>query len=63
VRNYIQTDSRSSTIIPSFVGKIFLIHNGKNYYKLKILDEMIGHKLGEFVPTRKTFTFKKQKKK
>jgi len=48
----IKTWSRKSTIIPEFVGISFLIHNGKNFIPIKISEEMVGHKLGEFCPTR-----------
>jgi len=49
----IKTWSRNSTIIPEFVGYSFLIHNGKNFIPITISEEMVGHKLGEFSPTRK----------
>ena len=48
----IKTWSRKSTIIPDFVGHSFLIHNGKKFIPIKISEEMVGHKLGEFSPTR-----------
>ena len=48
----IKTWSRKSTIIPEFVGVSFLIHNGKKFIPIKISEEMVGHKLGEFSPTR-----------
>tara|TARA_B100001123_G_C14902077_1_gene864243 strand:- start:217 stop:594 length:378 start_codon:yes stop_codon:yes gene_type:complete len=48
----IKTWSRKSTIIPEFIGVSFLIHNGKKFIPIKISDEMVGHKLGEFSPTR-----------
>ena len=48
----IKTWSRNSTIIPEFVGFSFLIHNGKKFIPIKISEEMVGHKLGEFSPTR-----------
>ena len=51
----IKTWSRRSTIIPEFVGYSFLIYNGKKFIPIKISEEMVGHKLGEFAPTR---TFK-----
>ena len=59
----IQTKSRSSTVLPSFVGKCFKIHNGKIFHKVLITEKMIGHKLGEFSPTRKQFSYKKTNKK
>ena len=51
----IKTWSRNSTIIPDFVGHSFMIHNGKSFISITISEEMVGHKLGEFAPTR---TFK-----
>ena len=48
----IKTWSRRSTIIPEFVGYSFLIHNGRKFILIKISEEMVGHKLGEFSPTR-----------
>ena len=49
----IKTWSRKSTIIPEFVGVSFLIHNGKKFISISISEDMVGHKLGEFAPTRK----------
>ena len=51
----IKTWSRDSTIIPDFVGLSFRIHNGRSFIPITISEEMVGHKLGEFAPTR---TFK-----
>ena len=51
----IKTWSRNSTIIPDFVGHSFMIHNGRTFIPITISEEMVGHKLGEFAPTR---TFK-----
>ena len=48
----IKTWSRNSTIIPEFVGVSFLIHNGKKFISITISEDMVGHKLGEFSPTR-----------
>jgi len=48
----IKTWSRKSTIIPDFVGVSFLIYNGKKFIPLTISEDMVGHKLGEFAPTR-----------
>jgi len=48
----IKTWSRKSTIIPEFIGHSFLIHNGKKFIPIRISEEMVGHKLGEFSPTR-----------
>ena len=49
----IKTWSRSSTIIPEMVGLIMAIHNGKDHTEIRIIEEMVGHHLGEFAPTRK----------
>lgn len=51
----IKTWARSCTIVPEFVGVSFLVHNGRQHVKLFVTEDMVGHKLGEFVPTR---TFK-----
>lgn len=52
----IKTWSRRSTISPEFVGFTFLIHNGRKFTPAFITEDMVGHKLGEFAPTR---TFRK----
>ncbi|ATY61345.1 mitochondrial ribosomal protein S19 [Cordyceps militaris CM01] len=49
----VRTQARSATILPNFVGLKFEIHNGKDYLPLLITEDMVGHKLGEFAPTRK----------
>jgi len=49
----IKTWSRDSEISPEMVGFIFDVHNGKNFISVKIIEEMIGHRLGEFAPTKK----------
>ena len=51
----IKTWSRKSTILPDFVGVSFLIYNGKKFIPITVSEDMVGHKLGEFAPTR---TFK-----
>jgi small subunit ribosomal protein S19 len=48
----IKTWARRCTIIPEFVGYTFLVHNGKVFNKVFITEDMVGHKLGEFSPTR-----------
>ena len=48
----LKTGSRSSTIFPDFVGHTIAVHNGKNHVPVFVTEEMVGHKLGEFVPTR-----------
>lgn len=49
----IKTWARNSEIAPEMVGYIFGIHNGKNFIEVTIKEEMVGHRLGEFSPTRK----------
>ena len=51
----IKTWSRKSTILPDFVGISFLIYNGKKFIPITISEDMVGHKLGEFAPTRQFF--------
>jgi small subunit ribosomal protein S19 len=48
----VKTWSRRSTIIPDFVTHTFLVHNGKNHVRVFVTEDMVGHKLGEFAPTR-----------
>jgi small subunit ribosomal protein S19 len=48
----IKTWARPCTIIPEFVGHTFLVHNGKAHIKVFVTEEMVGHRLGEFAPTR-----------
>ena len=54
-KEIIKTWSRRSTILPNMVGLTFGVHNGKSFIPVLVTDNMIGHKLGEFAPTR---TFK-----
>ena len=49
----IKTWSRSSTIIPDMVGLTFTVHNGRKFLDVFVVENMVGHKLGEFSPTRK----------
>ena len=51
-KGVIKTWSRRSTITPDFVGHTFLVHNGKNFASVFVTENMVGHKLGEFSPTR-----------
>ena len=51
-REPIRTWSRDCTVVPEFVGVTFLIHNGRQFMKLYVTEDMVGHKLGEFAPTR-----------
>ena len=55
VKKPIKTWSRKSTIIPDFVGVSFLIYNGKKFIPITVSEDMVGHKLGEFAPTRTFF--------
>lgn len=48
----IKTWSRRSTIFPEFVGLTFMVHNGKSFLPVHVSENMVGHKLGEFSPTR-----------
>jgi small subunit ribosomal protein S19 len=48
----IKTWARSCTIVPEFVGHTFMVHNGKQHVKVYVTEDMVGHKLGEFVLTR-----------
>ncbi len=51
-RGPVKTWARSCTIVPEFVGHTFLVHNGNKFIKVFVTEEMVGHKLGEFSPTR-----------
>ena len=51
-REPIKTWSRDCTIVPEFVGVTFLVHNGRQFMQLLVTEDMVGHKLGEFAPTR-----------
>jgi small subunit ribosomal protein S19 len=51
-RDVIKTWSRRSTVMPQFVGLTFGVHNGKKFIPVLVNENMIGHKLGEFAPTR-----------
>ncbi|RMY34846.1 hypothetical protein D0865_14063, partial [Hortaea werneckii] len=73
----IKTQARAATILPNFVGLIFQVYNGKIYHDVRITEDMVGHKLGEFSPyvsgrvrfkgkrnrTRKRFSYKQTKNK
>lgn len=52
-RKAIKTWSRDSMIIPEFVGMTFAVHDGKKHVPIFVTESMVGHRLGEFVPTRK----------
>jgi small subunit ribosomal protein S19 len=51
-RNPIKTWSRACQIPPEFVGHVFEVHNGKHFITVKVVEGMVGHRLGEFSPTR-----------
>lgn len=51
-RDPIKTWARACTVIPDFVGHTFLVHNGKSFERVFVTEDMVGHKLGEFAPTR-----------
>ena len=55
--------SRHSEILPNFLGSTVYVYNGKNHKELKITNDMLGHKFGEFSFTRAKFAFKKKKSK
>ena len=48
----IKTWARSCTIVPEFIGVAFMVHNGKTFHRVLVTEDMVGHKLGEFSPTR-----------
>ena len=48
----IKTWARACTIVPEFVGFTFMVHNGRQHMKVLVTEDMVGHKLGEFSPTR-----------
>ena len=54
-KEVLKTWSRRSTIYPDFIGHTFAVHNGKEFIPVYVTEDMVGHKLGEFAPTR---TFK-----
>ena len=51
-KRVVKTWSRASTILPEFVGHTFAVHNGNKFIPVYITENMVGHKLGEFAPTR-----------
>lgn len=52
-KTVVKTWSRASTVAPEFVGKTIAVHNGKEHLPVHVTENMVGHKLGEFAPTRK----------
>ena len=51
-KRVVKTWSRASTIVPDFVGHTFAVHNGNKFIPVYVTENMVGHKLGEFAPTR-----------
>ncbi len=51
-REPIKSWRRACTIVPEFVGQTFMVHNGKSFIRVYVTEDMVGHKLGEFAPTR-----------
>jgi len=51
-REPIKTWARDCMVVPDFIGHTFMIHNGKQFMRLFVTEDMVGHKLGEFAPTR-----------
>jgi len=51
-REPITTWARACTITPDFVGHTFMVHNGRTHQKVYVVEDMVGHKIGEFAPTR-----------
>ena len=61
-KQVVQTWSRRSTIFPSFVGHTIAVHNGREHVPVYVTEDMVGHKLGEFAPTRTYYGHEKDKK-
>lgn len=51
-REAIKTWARDCTVVPEFIGYTFMVHNGKTFHRVFVTEDMVGHKLGEFSPTR-----------
>ena len=62
-KQVIKTWSRRSTIFPQFIGQTFAVYNGKKHIPVYVTEEKVGHKLGEFAPTRTFYGHEKKKKK
>jgi small subunit ribosomal protein S19 len=48
----VKTWARTCTVIPEFIGHTFMVHNGRKFLKVFVTEDMVGHRLGEFAPTR-----------
>jgi small subunit ribosomal protein S19 len=51
-REPLKTWARDCTVVPEFIGQTFLVHNGRQFMRLYVTEDMVGHKFGEFAPTR-----------
>jgi len=51
-RQPIKTWARACTIVPEMIGLTFMVHNGRQHVKVQVTEDLVGHKLGEFAPTR-----------
>eukprot|EP00842_Homolaphlyctis_polyrhiza_P004281 jgi/Hompol1/4854/HPOL_001654-RA len=58
----VKTAARASTILPTHVGRKFLVHNGKSFVPVFVTEQMVSRKLGEFAATRKPFSYKKKER-
>ena len=61
-KSSVKTMSKNSVILPILIGFTLQVYNGKTFTVIKIVEEMVGHRLGEFVSTRKQFSYKKRNK-
>ncbi|MEK7541360.1 MAG: 30S ribosomal protein S19 [Patescibacteria group bacterium] len=52
-KHAIRTWARASTITPEMIGVLFAVHNGRAFIEVRVMEDMVGHRLGEFAPTRK----------
>ena len=62
-KQVVKTWSRRSTVVPEFIGHTFSVHNGRKFVPVFVSENMVGHKLGEFAPTRLYRGHKEKKKK
>ena len=60
-KTLIKTTSKNSIIVPKIIGRTLRIYNGKTYVTIKIIEEMLNYKIGEFINTKRPFIFKKKK--
>lgn len=60
-RRAIKTWSRRSMIVPEFIGVTFAVHNGKEFVPVFVTENMVGHKLGEFAPTRTFYSHQRER--